>query len=116
MAAQGGRGQCTVWTMCKRKTPGGKENAKKGHQTKQSEKNFNIKEDRIHLCWLQLYTNCEIIALENRANGNDGEGEVDPVWDFLYNVTSFLCSEGMSSNKSGQEGLNPSYYIRIREW
>ena len=57
-----------------------------------------------------------MIALANRADGNDGEGEVDPVWDSLYKVTSFLCSEGMSSNESDQEGSNPSYYIRIREW
>ena len=83
---------------------------------KQSEKNFNIKEDRIHLCWLQLYADHEIIALANRADGDDGEGELDPVWDFLYKVTSFLCSEGMSSDESDQEGSNPSYYIRLREW
>ena len=69
---------------------------------------FNIQEDRVHLCWLQLYA--------NRANDNHGKGEVDPVWDFLYKVTSFLCSEGMSSDESDQEGSNPSYYIRLREW
>ena len=41
---------------------------------------------------------------------------MDLVWDFLYKVTSFLRGEGMSSDESGQEGLGPPYYVRIREW
>ena len=41
---------------------------------------------------------------------------MDSVWDFLYKVTRFLHSEGMSSDESGQEGLGPPNYIRIREW
>ena len=57
-----------------------------------------------------------MISFANRGEGDSGEGEVDPVWDFLYKVTSFLCSKGMSSNESGQKGLGPPYYIRIREW
>ena len=55
------------------------------------------------------------ITLANRANGNNGEGEVDSVWEFLYKVTSFLCSKGMNSDKSGQEGSGPPHYIRTRE-
>ena len=57
-----------------------------------------------------------MISFENRGEGDNGEGEVDPVWDFLYKVTSFLHSKGMSSDESGQEGSGPPYYIRIREW
>lgn len=49
--------------------------------------------------------------------GNRGEdGEVDPVWDFLFKATRFLRCEGMSSDESGQEGLGPPYYVRAREW
>ena len=57
-----------------------------------------------------------MITLANRTDGNDGEGEVDLVWDFLYKVISFLCGKDMSSDKSGQEGWGSPYYIRIREW
>src|SRR5271168_4871142 len=66
--------------------------------------------------WLQLYADREMITFANRAEGDNGEAEVDPVWDFLYKVTSFLHSEGMSSDESDQEGSGPPYYIRIREW
>ena len=38
----------------------------------------------------------------------------DLVWDFLYMASRLLCSEGMSSDESGQEGLGPPYYIKTR--
>lgn len=63
---------------------------------------------------LQLYADREVIALGNRDE--DDDGTVDPVWDFLYQATRSLHSEGMSSDESGQEGSGPRYYIRIREW
>jgi len=53
-----------------------------------------------------------MITLGNRGD----DGEVDPVWDFLFKATRFLRCEGMSSDESGQEGLGPPYYVRIREW
>jgi hypothetical protein len=62
--------------------------------------------------WFQLYVNREIIALANRGDN----GEVDTVWDFLFKTTRLLHCEGMSSDRSGQEGLGPPYYIRTREW
>jgi hypothetical protein len=62
--------------------------------------------------WFQLYANREMITLENRGE----DGEVDPVWDFLFKATRLLRCEGMSSDESGQEGLGPPYYVRAREW
>jgi hypothetical protein len=61
---------------------------------------------------MQLYIDRQEIAVGNRSS----DGKVDSVWDFLYQVTRFLRTEGMSSDESGQEGSGPPYYIKTREW
>ena len=63
-------------------------------------------------CWVQLHADREQIAFGNRGDGE----EVDPVWDFLYNATTLLGSEGMSSDDSANEGSGPPFYVRTREW
>src|SRR5271156_4863103 len=63
-------------------------------------------------CWVQLHADREQIAFWNRGDGED----VDPVWDFLYNTTTLLGSEGMSSDESTHESSGPPFYVRTREW
>jgi hypothetical protein len=63
--------------------------------------------------WIQLFADRSQIALDNREIGDN---EADPVWDFLYETTRLLRSEGMSSDESGQEDSGPPYYIKAREW
>lgn len=61
----------------------------------------------------QLYQARAAITSENRVRP---DGTIDEAWKFLNDLVIMLHQEGMSSDESDNEGSQPKYWVKIRQW